>query len=60
MALSGVVMREYSIAIHIAKFGVPTPHKFDTIKGNREVMEALIRELRESSGMGYGLGYRNP
>lgn len=46
MALSGVVRRDIELALKIAREGPPPRRKFETIKGNREVMDDLIREVK--------------
>lgn len=44
MALVGVVTRDIQLALQIAKTGPIPKHEFEIIHGNREVMDALIRE----------------
>ena len=44
MSLSGVVTRDIQLALSIAKNGAPAPHQFQTIKGDRDVFENLIRD----------------
>lgn len=44
MSLSGVVTRDIQLALSIAKNGAPAAHKFQTIKGNRDVFENLVRD----------------
>ena len=44
MALAGVVTRDIQLALQIAKSGVPAAHKFQAIKGNRDVFDQLIRD----------------
>ncbi len=44
MALAGVVRRDIELALEIAKSGAPRPHEYEVVKGNREVMEELVRQ----------------
>ncbi len=44
MSLSGVVTNDIMLALRIAKSGAPAPHKFQTVKGDRDVFENLIRD----------------
>jgi len=44
MSLSGVVARDIQLALSVAKNGVPPPHQFQTIKGNRDVFDQLIKD----------------
>ena len=44
MSLSGVVTRDIQLALSIAKNGAPTPHQFQTVKGDRDVFENLIKD----------------
>lgn len=44
MSLSGVVTQDIMLALRIAKTGAPAPHQFQTIKGDRDVFENLIRD----------------
>lgn len=47
MSLVGVMMRDILQAVEIAKHGPLLKPKMETIKGNREVMDQLIRLYRE-------------
>ena len=45
MGLVGVVTRDIKLAIEIAKYGPPAPHKYSAINGGQAEMEHLIREF---------------
>lgn len=45
MALAGVVRRDIELALQVARTGAPPRRKYEVIQGNREVMDALIREI---------------
>jgi len=47
MSLAGVVTSDILLALRIAREGVPAPHQFEAIHGNRDVMEALYRDYQE-------------
>lgn len=49
MSLSGVVTRDIQLALQIAKSGVPAAHQFQTVKGNRDVFDKLIRDYQDHS-----------
>lgn len=48
MSLAGVMTRDIQLALQIAKTGPLVKPKYEVIQGNREVMDALIREAENN------------